>query len=92
MPRLENWAIEVSAGGNPVLTGNVYGHPVGRHIDGKFVRTSVLRNMDLKNKKANTLNTEYELGDISAQWKSYIDSNGYTLEAYEDAINSEIGQ
>lgn len=55
--RLENWYV----GPNDLLYGVVYGHP--KISDGTPVSTSRVVSFNPETKKAETLNTHYELGN-----------------------------
>lgn len=89
MPRLENWSL-VMTENNPYqapelatvqLSGEVYGHD--RFDDGVRVTTSRVVYLNIKDRFANTLNTKYELGEVSEDYLKWLDNNGYKL-------NSEV--
>lgn len=87
-PILEEWAI-IENNDNPYLAPELrkirlYGKVYGRldFEDGTFVRTSSIQELDLKNKKAKTKNTEYILGELSKDYLKWLQDNGKTLEDY----------
>lgn len=64
-PRLEDWTLL----GNGSLHGKVYGNP--RFEDGEYIITSLVQSLDLEGKKAQTRNTEYELGEPATHTDTY---------------------
>lgn len=68
MTRIDNWKVQTRESVEDghtyfILEGIVTGHP---YIpDGRFVRTTSIREFDLKNGTVQTSNTLYELGDPS---------------------------
>lgn len=90
MPRLEKWSLIYGEPSSPYqppelwskcIQGNVYGHP--RFKDGTFVTTSSIETLDVPNKKATTLNTDYELGEVDPAFLAWIEKKGYKLENYK---------
>ena len=64
-PRLEQW-FNATFNGEDVLVGYVYNHPRQNQeslADGHRVVTSKLLEIDRKNKKLITENTEYDMGE-----------------------------
>lgn len=64
MPRLENWSIQTltdSQGEYSRLLGNVYEDP--RFLEGGFIHTSEIVEIDEENGIAKTRNTTYRLGE-----------------------------
>ncbi len=62
------------------LQGNVYNHPY--HKDGTFVITSEIKELNYKEKKALTVNTEYLLKEPNKKWSEWLKTNGYKIEDY----------
>jgi len=62
---LNEWKVVGVGKGKKVLIGVVRGHTYIN--DGHLVRTSLLVKLDKKNRKAETLNTLYELGEPAAE-------------------------
>jgi hypothetical protein len=61
--QLKNWWIT-----NQCLEGNVYGHPNGKHHDGKFIITSKL--IGKRNNLVVTQSgSEYELGEVDSNYE-----------------------
>jgi hypothetical protein len=58
--RIENWEVEDLAKGGQWIVGRVYDSP--SHSDGKYIHTSRIVELDLKNRTVTTLNSVYELG------------------------------
>jgi hypothetical protein len=77
--KLENWAVVPSA--NPgsyevlqpgnLLVGRAFGHQ--RIKPGMFIFTSLIVRVDSKNKLVETRNTVYSLGEISREYKAWLD-------------------
>lgn len=85
MPKLEDWGIisEGTDAGFPsellikMLYGKVEGHT--RFEDGKYVRTSRILAIDFDNNIAQTLNTQYELGEMNERFKQILEENNLKL-------------
>lgn len=82
--RLENWSIRTD---NPyaapevarvLLVGRVYGHPRGRHADGKMVQTS--RVLKAEGRSITTRNTTYELGEADLEYQQWMKDNGVSFD------------
>ena len=85
MPRLENWCIVVDPNFTPYtapellkirMSGNIHNDEKGRFIDGDYVTTSSLQEIDLNKKIARTRNTTYELGRMSASYQEGLMNMG----------------
>jgi len=96
--RIEQWGFSLKVKpyeapelGKTVIIGYVYGNP--KFPDGTFITTSVVNELDLKNKKAVTANSVYELGEMSPLFNDYMKRNNFTLELYAERIrvNREAG-
>lgn len=61
MPRLEKWWLQTFSDGEKCLHGEVYSD--NRFEDGTCIRTSLLTELNIGLKYAQTLNTKYELGE-----------------------------
>jgi hypothetical protein len=88
MPKLENWCI-VLDGVSPYtapelmklrMSGNI--HNDNRFVDGEYVTTSSLQEIDLNKKIARTRNTTYELGRMSLSYQEWLDEHGYKVEDF----------
>jgi len=99
-PRLENWAFYVWMGSpyqapeamRQGLVGEVYEDPrhdpsTGEFSDGHRVMTTAVRHLDLNAGLATTRNTTYRLGKMDPGFAKWLETNGYTLAQYENAIN-----
>lgn len=84
---IRNW--EVIAWGGPyqapelmstVITGEVYGHP--GFEEGKYIYTSAVQVIDMKNKRARTLNSVYSLGEPAPGFLEWLGKQGKKLEDY----------
>jgi len=65
----------------PCLKGEVYGHPSVDLHDGEVVWTSRLKNLDLKQKRAETSHTVYILeGPPDPKWVEYLKSINFDLD------------
>lgn len=79
--KLENWELFSDCGAYTApeewhyhLSGNVYGHP--SFEDGLLVTTSRIVGTDVDRKVVLTKSgSEYELGDISAEYQEWLDKN-----------------
>jgi hypothetical protein len=77
--KLENWAVVPSA--NPgsyevlqpgnLLVGRAFGHQ--RIKPGMFIFTSLIVRVDSKNQLVETRNTVYSWGEISREYKAWLD-------------------
>jgi hypothetical protein len=101
-PRLENWAFycwfsnpyQAPEAASTGLFGKVYEDPrfdpeTNEFADGHRIRTTEVRQLDLKNGLATTRNTTYRLGKIDPDFSKWMEEKGYTLEQYARAINKE---
>lgn len=88
MPLLNNWAIVDD--GNPYtapeakekyLSGNIYRDK--RFPEGAGIRTSAIVELDIKNKRAQTRNTLYRLGNPDEAWLEWLKEHGLSLETYQ---------
>ena len=59
--RLENWHIEEVSSGKYWVTGHVFDNP--QQTQGKYIHTSLIKTLDLVNKKVQTTMNIYELGE-----------------------------
>ncbi len=60
------------------LQGNVYGHPKDRFEDGRLIVTSTVVNLDIKNRKAETISgNHYELGEPDKKWLQWLRDNNF---------------
>ena len=84
MPRLENWST-VALDTNPytapecipvAISGEVHGHP--KFANGMRVTTSAVKGAE--GRMVQTENSEYELGEISPQYRKYLDDMGYEFD------------
>ena len=83
--RLDQWCPIVSSYtapeninviGSTVLTGRCYGHPKGRHYDGKAINTSPL--IDVFGRYARTRSgTVYRLGRPDQKWLAWCRTSGH---------------
>jgi hypothetical protein len=96
MPRLENWCIVLDNNITPYtppecikrrLAGNIHNDEKGRFVDGEYVTTSSLQDIDLNKKIARTKNTTYELGRMSASYQEWLDENGYKVEDFVGKVS-----
>ena len=83
--QLENWSIRDECGDyfckdskTLHLRGMVFGHP--RFENGTPIRSSLIQTIDVKNCRATTMNTEYELLSISPTFDEYVVEKGINLE------------
>lgn len=86
MPRLENWSIGNMREGflSPLsddkqLHGVIYDDEFGRFKDGKRILTSKLKELDIKNNYAQTLNTKYTLGMPSEDYLKWLEEHNMSL-------------
>lgn len=83
MPKIENWSIGNSQSViGQYLIGKVYGHE--KIEDGRFVRTSYIKDIDIENSKIETRNTVYELGQMSEDFKEHLKRNNVDLKDYKN--------
>lgn len=61
LPHIEQWEKVEWYGGGDVVTGYVYNDT--RWPDGTYIRTSSVKSISEDNKRLQTRNTEYELGE-----------------------------
>ena len=81
MIRLENWSMVSNQNGftapellEITLSGNVYGHPVARHYDGKLIQTS--RPVSIKGRIVTTKSGNvYRLGKIDKGYRKWLKAN-----------------
>jgi hypothetical protein len=82
--KLEDWAVVPSA--NPVsfeglepgklLAGRAFGHE--RIKPGMFIFTSIIVQVDTRNRLVETKNTVYKLGEMSPEYKAWVDQQKQT--------------
>ena len=93
MPRLKNWSIR--DGGyygayfalfNPEdknrISGDIYNDEKLRFEDGEKITTSLINEIDFKNKVAQTLYTKYELGEVDSEYIKWLVENGYNTDDF----------
>ena len=86
MPRLENWSVGNLWDGYQVpgllenqLRGIVYDDEKNRFEDGERITTSLLKELNVKDKYAQTLNTKYILGEPSEDYLKWLEENNIFL-------------
>lgn len=93
MIRLENWYItsDINNGYQAPesvamrLCGNVYGHPVKRHVDGKLITTSAIS--DVNGTRVTTRSgNEYFLGTPSAEYVEWCKTNNKHVPTLDEPI------
>ena len=85
LPKIDKWLIY----GKPPrcgLMGTITNDK--RFGDGKFVQTSKLIRLDLGGKRAQTMNTLYELGEPSPSWIRDLPEGLQTLNEMAETINN----
>lgn len=89
MPLLENWSIVRD--NNPYLApelhtirlnGEIFDDEKMRFENRTNVSTSKLKELNVKEGYAKTLNTTYVLGKVSEEFQKFMDDNGYKIEDY----------
>ena len=90
MPILENWSI-IRDNNDPYLApelrttrlnGDVFNDEKMRFENGTNISTSRLKELNIKNGYARTLNTTYVLGKVSEEFQNFMNDNGYKIEDY----------
>ena len=94
MSRLENWSIvqgrwDTEFTAPELRTKHLNGeiHDDTRFSIGLSVTTSKLIELDLNNMTAKTRNTDYKLGKVSEQYKTFCEENGYSLDGRKENEN-----
>ena len=91
---IEDWSI--SSDGNPYqapelrvsrVIGKVYGNV--KFNDGKVVSTSAIVELNLEKGYCRTLNSVYDLGKVSEQYKAWCVENGFNLKSFNNNIEGE---
>lgn len=65
-----------------MLEGEIYDDEKKRFEDGRYVRTSPLQELNIKNNYAQTKNTKYILGEPSKEYLEWLEDNNMTLEQF----------
>ena len=91
IPRLENWSIigdfdpyKAPELQYKMLQGEIYDDEKKRFNDGRYVRTSQLIELNIKNNYAQTKNTKYILGKVSEDYLKWLKENDMTLEQFQN--------
>ncbi len=86
MPRLENWSVVVNNKPftapellNKRLNGEIHDDEKNRFENGTKITTSPIIKFDLKNKTAQTHNTQYVLGIPSEDYLKWMKDNNIEL-------------
>jgi hypothetical protein len=66
--KIEQWYV-IQHGDVSLVWGNLYNDPGRRFGEGAFIHTSKVVKLDIENKKVETLNTIYDLGNESEESK-----------------------
>ena len=88
MVKLNNWSIVAHTKNRVGLRGEVVGHPTIK--DGEIAHTSTMLYFNSKDMKANTLNTEYELGSICKSFESWLVEKGHNLSDYDGEVGRDL--
>ena len=92
MPKLNDWSVVMMEKFDPYkapelynacLHGVVESHDREEIVDGKPIKTSKIKYLDPVLRKAKTKNTEYDLGEPSKEWVTWLEANGYKVEDYK---------
>lgn len=91
MSKIDNWSFvniledeyKAPEQATVVIIGTVYGD--SRAVDGTPIRTSILEKFDIKNNRAFTRNTLYDLGSIDPAFEKYMVDNGHTISQYAES-------
>jgi hypothetical protein len=84
MPRLENWEISKVSSGY-VAYGFI--HDDDRWPDDTWIRTSLLKHLDLSKDTVQTLNTLYQLGKRHKNFDIVLRANNETMDSLAHKIN-----